>query len=96
MLVKSGSIMTESIFDEDEIEVAKQETFGGYGAAQVVDNHLNELLQKYDITKDNLREWLSFTRVIETSLRLINEQVSRVGNLKQRRWDDCQPQSEGD
>ena len=88
--------MTESIFDEAEIKVVKSETFGGYEAARVVDDHLNELLQKYDITENNLREWLSFTRVIETSLRLINEQVSRVGNLKQRRWDDCQPPREGD
>jgi hypothetical protein len=80
--------MTESIFDEDEIEIAEPETFGGYQAAQIIDNHLGKLIEKYDITKENLREWLSFTRVIETSLHLINEKVVRVGNLKQRRWDD--------
>jgi hypothetical protein len=72
---------------EDAITMSK---FGGYGGAQKIDAVINEILEKHKITEDNFREWMLFTRTIETSLNLINEQIKQIRDKfpQKRRWDD--------
>ncbi len=64
--------------------------FGGYGAAQEVDDLINRLLEKHDITPENTLEWRIFTRTIGTSLHLIDEKITQICNASKprRRWDD--------
>lgn len=60
----------------------------GYQEAEKIDSQINALLEQKPIDKDNLMDWLNFTRTITTSLKLIASKTEDVLAIPKRRWDD--------
>lgn len=49
----------------------KYRTMKGYEEAGLIDEQINKLLMKVDITKGNALEWLHFTRTVISGLQHI-------------------------
>ncbi len=54
----------------------------GYKEAETIDRQLNSLAAKYIINKENAREWITLVRTLNSSLRIILYEATRVLDLK--------------
>ncbi len=58
--------------------------FNGYKVAEKIDKIINETLKRYPIGRDRYRdrkirkEWIKLERTVETSLRLIREELEYI------------------
>ena len=50
----------------------------GYEEADKIDHQINVLALKYDITKQNGREWLKFTRTNISTLQIIQARAHQI------------------
>lgn len=56
-----------------------------YIQAQKMDDIFNKTLHDHPITKDNLREWQIFLRVIETPVSILQRDCKVVGRKRNKR-----------
>ena len=52
----------------------------GYKEAEVIDERINKLYKRYPITKENALKWMTFCRVISTTLNIIS--IEAEGKLQ--------------
>jgi hypothetical protein len=55
----------------------------GYIEAAKIDHLINQLVQKQPITEDNAREWLAFTRTVESTCMVLRMEVKLLLGLKE-------------
>ena len=57
-------------------------SFNSYEEASTIDQNINTLLKDHPINMDNVRDWLNFSRTLQTTLKLINHEIFRKTNIR--------------
>lgn len=65
----------EETFDRlpliDGLPVSKSNSFNGYAEAQKIDNYVNDMIKRYDMTEENILEWMKFARTLASSFEIL-------------------------